>query len=121
MRYVIEGEPVSGKNSMRIVWSPKRNRRVVVKSTQASAWQLSAIEQLVKQRGRTKTMRGDVCVALFAYQRDKRRDLDNVIASLLDALKKARVIEDDFNVAQVRATRYIVPNEPRIEVMVTPL
>jgi len=76
----------------------------------------------VAQRGRTKTLRGEVRVDFVVYQRCATRDLDNVFNALADALKKALVIEDDGQIAACRASRVHEPTgRPRIEVTIQPI
>ncbi len=52
---------------------------------------------------------GEVAVSIQAYPPDRRRrDLDNLLKSLLDALQHARLIEDDSNVADLHIRRHEV-------------
>lgn len=47
-------------------------------------------------------LEGEISVAILAYPPDKRkRDLDNVLKVLLDALESAGVFEDDSQVARI--------------------
>ena len=119
--YVIEGEPVSGKNHQQIRWSRKHQRRYVAKSDAAATWILDAVQQLVKQRGRSPTLRGPVFVDYTAYQRHDRRDVDNMEAALFDALKDAHVIEDDRFITDHAGRKRVDPERPRIEVTITPI
>lgn len=54
---------------------------------------------------------GPVAVSVRAHPPDKRRrDLDNILKSLLDALQHALLIEDDSNVAELHIVRQeIIP------------
>lgn len=53
-----------------------------------------------------RCMTGHVAITVTAYPPDrKRRDLDNLLKSLLDALQHAGLIEDDSNVTDLRITR----------------
>ena len=62
-------------------------------------------ETLFRARGLPLTS-GQVAISVIAYPPDrKRRDLDNLLKSLLDALQHAGLIEDDSNVADLRITR----------------
>lgn len=55
------------------------------------------IEALSKPR-----LEGEISVAILAYPPDKRkRDLDNVLKVLLDALESADVFDDDSQVARI--------------------
>ena len=118
--YVITGEPVSGKNHMQIRYNRRTKSRYVTKSDAASAWQISAVEQLLEQRGRRKTLRSEVSAELHVYQKNSRRDLDNVVSAVFDALTKAGLIEDDRQIGFLIATGTTVEDAPRVEITLTP-
>ena len=115
--FCIAGVPVSGKNSSRIMFNKKTKSRFVIKSKAAAAWQADAIRQLTEQRKGTNrnTLRGNIYVEYRAYQKSDRCDIDNIEAALFDALKKAKVIEDDKNIVDHRGQKFISEN-PRIEI-----
>lgn len=121
--FIIDGEPVSAKNSQQIRHN-RHGRPFIAKSDAAAEWQLNAIGQLSVQRtrGRLATIRGDCAVSFTAYQRQKR-DIDNIASALFDALKKAKVIGDDMDITKIKDAEKITDPEcePRIEVTVTPL
>ena len=119
--FIIMGEPVSGKNKQQIKWNRKTRKPYITKSDAAAAWQLDAIGQLVKQRGRSPTIRGPVFVDYTAYQAIDKKDVDNMEAALFDALKKALVIEDDRFITDHAGRKRVDSARPRIEVTVTPL
>ncbi len=119
MRYFcIEGNPVSGKNSVRIMQNRKTGNRFVTKSKAAASWQTSAIAQLTEQRkGKQRlTLRGPVFVEYRAYQKWDSCDIDNIEAALFDALKKAGVIEDDKMIVDHRGRKFVDAEKPRIEI-----
>ena len=116
--YCIHGQPVSGKNSTQIRVNRKTGGRFVTTSDAAKTWQMEAVRQLVDQRGRTRTIYGPAYVEYVAYQTADTRDIDNMESALFDALKKARVIEDDKLIVDHRGRKAIDRENPRIEVTV---
>jgi Holliday junction resolvase RusA-like endonuclease len=117
--YVIDGRPVSGKNHTKRVW--RGGRQYTVKSDAAAAWQVDAVAQLVKQRGRRPTLRSPVYVEYVAYQSADVCDIDNMESALFDALKKALIIADDALIHDHRGRKAIDRARPRFEVTVTPM
>ena len=117
--YSILGEPVSGKNHMQIRRNHRTGGRFIAIGDAAASWQVEAVSQLVRQRGRRPTIRGPVYVDYTAYQRTDRRDVDNIESALFDALAKARVIEDDLLIVDHRGRKAVDAARPRIEVSVT--
>ena len=116
--FCITGVPVSGKNSTRIRINRKTGARFVSKSKAATEWQQSAIAQLTEQRKGTnrKTLRGNLYVEYRAYQKWDRCDIDNIESALFDALKKAKVIEDDKLIIDHRGRKFVDSENPRIEI-----
>lgn len=58
------------------------------------------------RRARIKPMDGDLALTVNFYPPDKiRRDVDNVLKCLLDALMAASVFVDDYQVAEIHAYR----------------
>ncbi|UZX16542.1 RusA family crossover junction endodeoxyribonuclease [Thermus sp. PS18] len=82
-------------------WAARGNGRYL--SPQAKAWHKEAWALLKAQRVR---FTGEVAVYLMAYPPDRRRrDLDNILKAVLDALVKAQVLEDDHQVAELHLVR----------------
>ncbi len=64
-------------------------------------------------------MTGPVSVSVVAHPPDKkRRDLDNLLKSLLDALQHAGLIEDDSNVTDLRIARADHVRDGAVEVTI---
>jgi len=118
--YVIEGVPVSGKNSSQIAWNKRTGKPFVRKSNAAAGWQMEAIAQLVEQRleYRFPTLDGPLKVEYVVYQPVDRCDIDNMEAALFDALKKALVIRDDKLIQDHRGRKAVDKARPRFEVFV---
>src|SRR5690348_10482679 len=93
--------------------------RFITKSEAAAAWQVEAVQQLLRQRGRRKTWRGDVAVAVHSVQANKTPDIDNVCNAVLDALKVAQIIEDDKDVVSLHGLKSIDRERQFIEVSIS--
>lgn len=121
--YVIEGAPVSGKNHTQIAFNPKTGRRYVRIGKVAQAWQGDAIRQLCEQRlkDHLPPLHGPLYVDYVAYQPWDSCDIDNIESALFDALKKAKVIEDDKFIVDHRGRKVVDKARPRIEVTITPI
>ena len=80
--------------------------------------QVAALE--LHERGTPwDAMRRSYAVRLRFFQPDRRRtDIDRLVASQLDALVRAGVLEDDRFVDRLRAERAIDAGDPRVEVEV---
>lgn len=64
-----------------------------------------------------KPLAGDVSIRCVVYFKDRRRDLDNVLKPLLDALNGV-VYRDDRQVAHLEFTKALDARRPRVEMAV---
>lgn len=119
--FVIEGAPVTKKNSQRIIIN--RGRPMVLPSKQFKEYEAKACEQL-KDLG-IETIYYPVNVQAIYYMPTRRRvDLTNLHEALHDILVKAGVLEDD-NCKIIGGTdgsrvKYC-KEDPRTEVVITPM
>lgn len=66
-------------------------------------------------------MTGRLAVAVMAYMPDKRRrDIDNILKSLLDSMNHAGVFEDDEQIDRLLVQRCGIDKPGRVEVLVKP-
>ena len=64
-----------------------------------------------------KPLLGDVAVVATVYFRDRRRDLDNVLKPLLDALQGI-AYANDRQIAHLDFRKSLDPTNPRIEMVI---
>lgn len=92
------------------------NGRIVV-SEEASAYK-TAVQWLRCLNSDLTVYTGDVRVRINVYRPAKRRDLDNCLKVVLDALQGV-VYENDSQVVEIIACRFDDKQNPRVEVEVS--
>jgi crossover junction endodeoxyribonuclease RusA len=98
-------------------WKSNGTRRYI--SPQARQWLEEALWLLKQARGGRPTIQGEVAVRIVAYPPDHRkRDLDNLLKPILDALTKSGIIEDDYQVADLHMTRRASEKPGKVQVVV---
>lgn len=92
MKIVLTGQTPSQKNG-KSVGVTKSGRVFVASNKIVKAWQDDVAKQLLQYRGQTD---GKVTITYKFYCKDqRRRDIDNMVASVNDALVKAGLLPDD--------------------------
>lgn len=90
--YVIFGQTPAQKNNKQLYKNAKTGKMFITSSNTVKEWQINAELQLLNK----PKVSGRVMVGYVFYVKDnRRRDLDNMIATVNDALVKAGIIEDD--------------------------
>jgi len=108
MRLVLPWPP-----SVNRYWRHDRGRTHI--SAEGRRYRMDVWAIVLEHGARDLPLRGDVRVMIRAHPPDRRRrDLDNLAKAVLDALEFARVLEDDSQVADLRAPA----NGGRLEVEV---
>ena len=84
-------------------WAARGNGRYL--APHAQRWHKEAWA-ILRATWRGKPMQGEVAVLLVLHPPDRRRrDLDNLLKAVLDALVHAGVLQDDSQVAELHAVR----------------
>lgn len=84
----------------------KKARAQVLLSEQGRAYRVNAVASMAEQRVPRNALRGRLGIRLTAHPPDnRRRDLDNTLKGLLDALGHAQVIEDDSAIDELTIVR----------------
>ena len=130
MKFVINGNPVTKKNSQQIVYNPKTKRPFIMPSAKYKAYAKSAIASILEQGVKYSTdfdypIDVPVNVACRYFMGTKRKlDLCNLIEATLDILVEAGVLDDDnctivarHDLSEVRYDK----NHPRVEIEITPI
>lgn len=122
MKLTISGTTPSKKNGKRIVPNYKTGGSRIISSKNYMEWEESAVEELEWQFKGYLVTEYPISLSLVFYFGDKRRhDLDNACASVLDALVKAGVVEDDnVNFVECITLQYGGHDKltPRVEIFI---
>lgn len=87
-------------------------------SEEGRRYRVSVIE-VVRSTQTCERMQGSLCVRIDAYPPDRRRrDLDNILKSLLDSITHAGVIEDDSLIDDLHIVRRELRKNGAIEIQI---
>lgn len=118
----IDGLPVSQKNKRPILRNRATGKPFIGTATNVRQWKTSAVRQLKQQWAGADKLEGDIQIHLAIYQGKRQAlDADNAIAGAFDALQKAKVIRNDYQLAQGSWARWRDRDRPRIEITLTPV
>lgn len=94
MEFTIYGQVPAQKNNKSIAYNRATHKPFIMSNQNVKNWQTEAAYQLKPLRPLTPISKS--CLSITFYVKDKRRrDLDNMLSTVQDALVKAGIIEDD--------------------------
>lgn len=119
MKITIYGQTPAQKNSKQIFYNKKTGKPFITSNNTVKGWQHNAALQLIKHKG---AFTEPVVISYMFYVKDNRkRDIDNMIASVNDSLQAADVITGDhWQVLQLGSAKAEIDKEdPRCELEIT--
>lgn len=119
MKLILKGNVPSQKNSKQIFRNRATGKPFITSSVLVKQWQTNCLWQL---KGIKPIEKYPVCVnLLFFYDSNRRHDLDNGAAGVMDILVKAGILEDDSTkYVQKLCLTYggVDKNNPRVEIYI---
>lgn len=120
VHFTIYGNPITKKNSQRIITNPKTLRPMIMPSSQYKQYEADAMKQIVFGG---EPIDVPVTVTCMYYMKTKRAcDLTNLLEATDDILVKRRVLADDNYriIASHDGSRVYTDKEnPRVEVYIS--
>jgi Holliday junction resolvase RusA-like endonuclease len=119
-RFVIEGKPITKKNSKRIVRRGS-GRPFLISSDAYREWEASAVVQLRMQWRGKEPLEGEWNAAILSYLGPRQRpDASNLYEGPQDALQLAGVVVNDSQIVSHDGSRMTRdPTRPRVEITLT--
>ena len=120
LEIIIQGPIPSKKNSKKIIPDWRRRRVRLITAPDIKKWEDDIRKNLSNIRG----IKGAVKMTIVIYNADRRkRDLDNQLCSINDALKGILFEEDDGKILQDIHIKWggIDKNNPRAEISISPI
>lgn len=123
IKFTIKGNPITKKNSQRLV--SVRGRVIPIPSKQYKAYEGEFIYQCMELGLFNKNLSTRLNIACVYYMQTKRKvDLTNLLSATMDCLVSAKVIEDDnCNIACTHDGSYVNydKDNPRVDIVITEL
>lgn len=89
---VISGQVPAQKNSKKVAYNKSTGKPFIMTEARVKEWQSLA----KKEVSQIEPLEGAVEIEMVFYNKDARkRDLDNMMTSVLDVLKNTKIIDDD--------------------------
>jgi len=122
MKYIIQGETISKKNSKQIFINKRTGKRFITTSKAYKNWYDSAIKQFLFEYPDIQTYHKRVNVYMTFYRKTKRSfDYNNISQGIMDLLVDIGLLEDDDDKHAVPVfdpNVYIDKDNPRCEITI---
>lgn len=123
MKLTILGQTPAQKNSKQIFYNKATGKPFITSNDTVKSWQKTAALQLNSMYQRD-TITSRVKVDYYFYVKDNRkRDIDNMVASINDALQAGGILEgDNWQLLEIGSAKAEIDKEnPRAEITITEL
>ena len=95
LQLTITGQTPAQKNSKSIAYNRGTGKPFIMSNQNVKTWQNTAAIELLRYRIK-EPLQGRQELSIMFYVKDnRRRDLDNMLTTIQDALVKAGILEDD--------------------------
>lgn len=123
MKLTLTGQTPAQKNSKQMALNRRTGAMFPVSNPIVKRWQSVVAKELAMLYQRDTFTDRVVITYMFYVQDNRRRDIDNMIASVNDALVKAGIIEDDsWQCLKIgEADAMLDKDNPRAELVITSL
>ena len=123
MQITITGQTPAQKNSKQMAMNRATGRMFPVSNPIVKRWQKEAAKQLAMLYQRDTFTDPVTIVYKFYVQDNRRRDIDNMIASINDALVSSGIIQDDsWQFLSIGAAEAEIDKDnPRAELWIDPV
>ena len=121
MKLTILGQTPAQKNSKQIFYNKATGKPFITSNDTVKSWQKTAAIQLNSMYQRD-TFTKRVVVDYYFYVKDNRkRDIDNMVASINDALQAGGILEgDNWQLLEIGSAKAEIDKEnPRAEITIT--
>lgn len=121
MKLTLTGQTPAQKNSKQMALNRRTGAMFPVSNPIVKRWQTAVAKELAMLYQRDTFTDRVVITYMFYVQDNRRRDIDNMIASVNDALVKAGIIEDDsWQCLKIgEADAMLDKDNPRAELVIT--